>query len=150
MIDLAASRMEEAAEAAVAALDGLPLMTLTQGARLVGLLGAYTNASGTWNDYARHAVAKITKRLRRRSEPETGSPTGTAQEVVYARDRAARTQWRPADKEMIVAALDRTEERVVQILGGGGGGVQGLEGLEKWRAHAKKADDGGAAGENEE
>ena len=38
------------------------------------------------------------------------------QEIIYARTDAERRRWREADTRMIVAALDRTEERVTQVI----------------------------------
>ena len=36
--------------------------------------------------------------------------------VVYARTEPERRRWRPADREMVIATLDRTEERIARIM----------------------------------
>ena len=109
MIGMARSRIEDAYEAAMDALKGLSLFTTTQAKRLIGYFGDY--ASGDWSDRALHTIAKNAYRLfdgriryRKRRE------------IVYAHTEAERRRWRPADKAMIVAALDRTEERIVRVI----------------------------------
>ena len=37
-------------------------------------------------------------------------------EVIYAGTAAERLRWRPADTAMIIKSLDRTEERVTQVI----------------------------------
>jgi hypothetical protein len=111
---MAKSRIEDAYEAAMDALDGFPLFTMTQAKRLIGYFGDY--ASGDWSNQALHAIAKNAYRLRdgRRIRHHK------RKEIVYARTEAERRRWLPADKAMIVAALDRTEKRVVYIINSGG------------------------------
>ena len=115
MIGMAKSRIEDAYEAAIDALGGFPLFTMTQAKRLVGYFGAY--ASGDWSDRALHTIAKNAYRLR-----DGRIRHRKRREIVYARTEAERRRWFPADKAMIVAALDRTEERIGRVISGGDGG----------------------------
>ena len=114
------------------ALEGFPLFTLTQALRLIGYFGGATGSEGS--ERAKHTVAKNAYRLRERGEPNNRIWYRKRQEILYARTERERQRWRPADKEMIVAALDRTEERVTRVIRGrrdqgraakrcGGGGV---------------------------
>jgi len=119
MIGMAKSRVEDAYEAAIDALKGFPLFTMTQAKRLIGYFGDYV--SGDWANQVLHTIAKNAYRLR-----DGRIRHRKRREIIYARTEAERRRWLPADKAMIVAALDRTEERVVRVLssGGGGGGGQ--------------------------
>jgi hypothetical protein len=113
MIGMGKSRLEDSYEAAVDALEGCPLFTMTQAQRLINYIGAYTSGDG---DRARHTVAKNAYRLRERDEADNRIKYRKRQEVIYARTDAERRRWREADTKMIVAALDRTEERVTQVI----------------------------------
>ena len=62
MIGMAKSRIEDAYEAAIDALEGFPLFTMTQAKRLIGYFGDY--ASGDWSNQALHTIAKNAYRLR--------------------------------------------------------------------------------------
>jgi Family of unknown function (DUF5906) len=109
MIGMAKSRIEDAYEAAIDALEGFPLFTMTQAKRLIGYFGDY--ASGDWSNQALHAIAKNAYRLRKERIRHR-----KRREIVYAHTEAKRRQWIPADKAMVIAALNRTEERVVRII----------------------------------
>jgi hypothetical protein len=114
MIGMAMSRIEDAYKAAIDALEGFPLFTMTQAKRLIGYFGDY--ASGDWSNQALHTIAKNAYRLR-----EGRIRHRKRREIVYARTEAERRRWLPADKAMIGAALDRTEERVVRVINSGDG-----------------------------
>jgi hypothetical protein len=119
MIGMGESRLEDAYGAAIDALEGFPLFTMTQAKRLIGYFGDY--ATGDWADKARHTIAKNAHRLRERDEPNNRIEYRKRKEIVYARTEAERRRWLPADKKMIVAALDRTEVRIVSIINAGDG-----------------------------
>ncbi len=112
MIGMAKSRIEDAYEAMLDALDGFPLFTMTQAKRLIGYFGDY--ASGDWSNQALHAVAKNAYRLR-----DGRIRHRKRREIIYARTEIERRRWLPADKAMIIAALDRTEDRVVRVINTG-------------------------------
>jgi hypothetical protein len=119
MIEMAASRIEDAYEAMLDALDGYPLFTMTQAKRLIGYFGDY--ASGDWSDRALHTVSKNAYRLRDEHEPGGRIRHLKRREAVYACSEIERRRWRRVDKAMIVAQLDRTEEQVKRTISGGGG-----------------------------
>ena len=134
MIGMARSRIEDAYEAAMDALKGLSLFTTTQAKRLISYFGDY--ASGDWSDRALHAIAKNAYRLfdgriryRKRRE------------IVYARTEAERRRWCPADKAMIVAALDRTEERIVRVINAGDNDLGDIAARLKAGGHKSLEDD---------
>ena len=112
MIGMAKSRMEDAYEAMLNALGDYPLFTMTQAKRVIGCFGDYT--SGDWANQALHTIAKNAYRLQ-----EGRIRYRKRREIVYARTKTDWLRWQPADKEMIVAALDRTEKRVVRIINSG-------------------------------
>ena len=64
----------------------------------------------------RHAIAKRAYRRRERDEPDNRLRYRGRLEIVYARTEPERRRWRPADREMVVAALNRTEEQIAQIM----------------------------------
>jgi hypothetical protein len=109
MIGMAKSRIEDAYEEMLDVLNGFPLFTMTQAKRLIGYFGDY--ASGDWSNQALHTIAKNAYRLR-----EGRIRHRKRKEIVYARTEAERRRWLPADKAMIIAALDRTEEQVVRVI----------------------------------
>jgi Family of unknown function (DUF5906) len=113
MIGMAKSRIEDAYEAAMDALEGFPLFTMTQAKRLIGYFGDY--ASGDWSNQALHTIAKNAYRLRKQRIRHR-----KRKEIIYASTEAERRRWFPADKAMIVAALNRTEERVVRVINSSG------------------------------
>ena len=115
MIGMGTTRLEDAYEAAIDALEGFPLFTMTQAKRLVGYFGDY--ASGDWSDRARHTIAKNAYRVR-----DGRTRHRKRKEIIYARTEAERRRWLPADKAMVIAALERTEERVVRVVNAGGSG----------------------------
>jgi hypothetical protein len=114
MIGMGVTRLEDAYAAAIDALDGFPLFTMTQAKWLIGYFGNYT--SGDWVDKALHIVTKHAYRLYERTRTRHRG----RREPVYARTEAERQSWRPAETKMVVAALERTEKRIAQIIGGGG------------------------------
>jgi hypothetical protein len=116
MIGMGKSRLEESYEVAIDALAGCPLFTMTQAQKLINYIGAYTWSGGDGSDKARHMVAKNAYRLRERNEADNRIRYRKRQEVIYACTRAERQCWREADTMMIVAALDRAEERVTQVV----------------------------------
>ena len=116
MIGMGKSRLEDSYEAAIDALEGCPLFTMTQAQKLINCIGAY--AGGDWTDRARHTVAKNAYRLRERGEADNRIKYRNRQEVIYARTRPEQQRWREVDTRMIVAALDRAEERVTQVISG--------------------------------
>ena len=116
MIGMGRSRLEDSYEAAIDALEGCPLFTMTQAQKLINYIGAYQVGSGSGSDKARHTVAKNAYRLRQRDETDNRIKYRNRQEVIYARTRAEQRRWRGADTTMIVAALDRAEERVTQVI----------------------------------
>jgi len=117
MIGMARSRIEDAYETMLDTLKGCPLFTMTQAKRLIRYFGDY--ASGDWSDRALHTVAKNAFRLRDAREPGGRIRHRRRREIVYARTETERRRWLPADKAMIVAQLDRTEERVTRVINGG-------------------------------
>jgi hypothetical protein len=114
MIGLGETRLEDAYGTALDALDGYPLFTLTQGLRLIGCFGGF--APGDWGDKARHIIAKNAHRLRERDEPKNRIIYRKKQEIIYARTAEDQKRWHDADKEVIVAALNRTETQVARLV----------------------------------
>jgi hypothetical protein len=114
MIGMGKSRLEDAYEAAIDALEGCALFTMGQAQRLISYFGDYK--TGDWSDRARHAVAKHAYRLRERSEPDNRIRYHRHREIIYARTQAEQHLWHEADTRLIVGALDRTEERVMQVI----------------------------------
>ena len=117
MIGMGKSRLEDSYEAAIDALDGLPLFTMTQVQRLIGYFGDYK--TGDWSDKARHTVAKNAYRLRDRNEPNNRIEYRKRQEIVYARTKADQRSWRPADTKMIIKQLDLAEAMIVRLVNTG-------------------------------
>jgi hypothetical protein len=114
MIEMGRSELEDAYAAAIDALEGCPLFTMTQAQKLIGYIGAHTG--GDWSGRARHTVAKNAYRLRTRDEPNNRIRYRKRLEVIYASTAAERRRWRPADTAVIIKALDRTEERVTAVI----------------------------------
>ena len=114
MIGMARSRIEDAYETAIDALEGYPLFTLTQAERLVGWFGRLAGGE----DRVRHAIAKRAYRRRERGSPDNRLKYRGRQEIIYARTEPERRRWRPADRDMVVAALNRTEEQIIRITRG--------------------------------
>jgi hypothetical protein len=123
MIEMARSRIEDAYETMLDALKGFPLFTMSQAKRLIGFLGEY--ASGDWSDRALHTVTKNAYRLRKEDEPGGRIRHCKRREIVYAGTETERRRWFSADKAMIIAQLDRTEEQVARVLSGGDGQSRG-------------------------
>jgi hypothetical protein len=114
MIGMGETRLEDAYGAAMDALEGLPLFTMTQALRLVGYFGDYK--TGDWSDKARHTVTKNAYRLRERNEPSNRIKYRGRDEIVYARTKGDQERWHPAETEMIVKQLDRAEAMIVRIM----------------------------------
>jgi hypothetical protein len=117
MIGMGETRLEDAYGAAIEALEGFPLFTLTQAQRLIGYFGDYK--TGDWPDKARHIVAKNACRLRERSEPNNRITYRKRREIIYACAESERRRWCCADNAMIAAQLDRTEQLVVRLVNTG-------------------------------
>ena len=113
MIGMAKSRMEDAYEAMLNALEGYPLFTMTQAKRADRMLRRLHQRRLGEPGAARHRQECLPAARR--------DATGIASDrrSVYARTKAERRRWRPAETAMIVAALDRTEERVVRVINSG-------------------------------
>ena len=124
MIGLGKTDVEDAYEAAMAALKGCSLFTRTQAVRLISyFVGDPSGGSGN-QDRAKHTITKRAKRLRDRGEPYDRFWYRNRQDILYASTEAERRRWRAADREMVVAALDRTEERVAQVVSAGAGDLE--------------------------
>jgi len=136
MIDIGATRLEDAYGAAIDALDGCSLFTLSQMLRLIGCFGQYT--TGDWSNLARYAVSKNAHRLRKRDEANSRITYGKRQEIIYARTPEDQKRWHGADKEMIIKQLDRTEAKVVRIVGLG---IEDLADLARFRQPGDDDDD---------
>jgi hypothetical protein len=115
MIGMARSRLEDAYDAMIEALEGCPLFTMTQAQKLIGYIGAHSGG-GDWSDRARYTVAKNAYRLREKGEPDNRIKYRKRQEIIYARTRAEQQKWRATDTKVIIATIDRTEERVTQVI----------------------------------
>jgi hypothetical protein len=113
MIGMGKSGLEDAYEAAIDALDGCPLFTMTQAQKLINYFAAYT---GSDSARTRHTVAKNSYRLREQDEPDNRIRYRKRREIIYARTGAERKRWRKADTRMIIRELDRAEERVTQVI----------------------------------
>ena len=112
MIGMARSGIEDAYETAIDALEGYPLFTMTQAERLIGWFGRIAGGEAR----VRHTIAKRAYRRRERDEPDNRLRYRGRLEIVYARTEPERQRWRPADREMVAAALNRTEEQIAQIM----------------------------------
>jgi hypothetical protein len=117
MIGMGETRLEDAYGAAVEALEGLPLFTMTQALRLIGYFGDYK--SGDWTEKARHTVAMKAYRLRGRGEPNNRIKYLKRDEIIYARTAEDQRSWRPADTAFIVDQLGKTEARIVRLVNTG-------------------------------
>src|SRR5262245_59150856 len=117
MIGMGETRLEDAYGAAIEALEGFPLFTMTQAQRLIGYFGGYV--SGEWTNMARHTVAKNAYRLRERGEPNSRVMYCKRKEIIYAGTKVDQRSWRPADIEMIIKQLERVEAMIVQLVNTG-------------------------------
>lgn len=114
MIAMGKTRLEDAYEAAIDALEGCSLFTMAQIQRLIGYFGDFR--TGDWSNKARHVVAKNAYRLRERDESGNRIRYRGRREIVYAGSQIERQRWREADAEIVLAALERTEKRVWQVI----------------------------------
>ena len=117
MIGMGETRLEDAYGAAIEALAGFPLFTMTQVLQVIGYFGGY--AAGDWQNMARHTVAKNAYRLRERGEPNNRIMYRNRHEIIYACTKADQQLWRSTDTEMIVRQLDMTEAMVTRLLSKG-------------------------------
>jgi hypothetical protein len=117
MIGMGETRLEDAYGAAIDALEGFPLFTLTQAQRLIGYFGDFK--TGDWTDKARHTIAKNAYRLRERNEPSNRIMYRNRQEIVYARTKADQRSWHPADTALIIKQLDLAEAMIVRLVNTG-------------------------------
>src|SRR5262245_42291992 len=109
MIGMAKSRIEDAFEEAMNALPWRSLFTMTQAKKLIGYFGAYVG--GDWSDRAQHTITKNAYRLH-----DGRTRHNNRREVIYARTAAERRHWLPAEKAIILKALNDTEARVADII----------------------------------
>jgi Family of unknown function (DUF5906) len=116
MIGMGRSKLEDAYDAAIEALEGCPLFTMPQAQRLISHIAGGAHAGGGDLERARHTVAKNAYRLRQRDEPNNRIRYHKRPEVIYARTRAERQRWREAETALIIKQLDRAEERIVQAI----------------------------------
>jgi hypothetical protein len=121
MIGLGKTDVEDAYEAAMAALKGCSLFTRTQAVRLISYFVGDSNGGGGNQDRAKHTITKRAKRLRDRGEPYDRFWYRNKQDILYASTAGERQRWRAADRELVVAALERTEERVALVINAGAG-----------------------------
>src|SRR5262245_53349458 len=117
MIGMGETRLEDAYGAAIDALKGFPLFTMTQVLRVIGYFGDYR--TGDWTNMARHTVAKNAYRLRERGEQNNRIKYLKRDEIIYARTKADQQLWRPADTKMIVKQLDVAEAMIVRLVNTG-------------------------------
>jgi hypothetical protein len=116
MIGMGRSKLEDAYDAAIEALEGCPLFTISQAQRLISYIAGGAQVGSGDLERARHTVAKNAYRLRQRDESNNRIKYRKRQEVIYARTAAERRNWREADTALIVKQLDRTEERITLVI----------------------------------
>ena len=116
MIGMGRSKLEDAYDAAIEALEGCPLFTMPQAQRLITHIAGGAHASGGDSERARHTVAKNAYRLRQRDEPNNRIRYRKRPEVIYARTGPERQRWREVDTALIIKQLDRAEERITQVI----------------------------------
>jgi hypothetical protein len=117
MIGMGETRLEDAYGAAIDALKGFPLFTMTQALRVIGYFGDYK--TGDWSEKGRHTVAKNAYRLRERGEPNGRIKYLKRDEIIYARTKAEQQRWHPAETQFIVEQLDQTEKMIVRLVNTG-------------------------------
>ncbi len=117
MIGMGETRLEDAYGAAVEALEGFPLFTMTQAQRLIGYFGDYK--TGDWTDKARHVVAKNAYRLRERGASNNRIMYRKRKEIIYAGAKADQRSWHPADTQMIIKQLDMAEVMIERLVNTG-------------------------------
>ena len=88
--------------------------------RLISYFAGDSDGGGN-QDRAKHTITKRAKRLRDRGEPYDRFWYRNRQDILYARTEVERRRWRAADRELVVAALDRTEARVTRVISAGAG-----------------------------
>jgi hypothetical protein len=117
MIGMGETRLEDAYGAAIEALEGFPLFTMTQAQRLIGYFGDYRTSD--WTNMARHAVAKNAYRLRERGEPNNRIKHLQRHEIIYARTKADQRSWYPADTKLIIKQLEGVEAMIARLINTG-------------------------------
>jgi Family of unknown function (DUF5906) len=116
MIGMGRSKLEDAYDAAIEALEGCPLFTMPQAQRLISYIAGGAHTGGGDSERIRHTVAKNAYRLRQRDEPNNRIKYHKRPEVLYARTGSERQRWREADRALIIKQLDRAEERITQVI----------------------------------
>jgi hypothetical protein len=117
MIGMGETRLEDAYGAAIDALEGFPLFTMTQALRVIGYFGDYK--TGDWSDKARHTVTKNAYRLRERNEPNNRIRYLKRDEIIYARTKVDQQRWHPAETKFIVERLDQIEKMIARHINTG-------------------------------
>ena len=77
--------------------------------RLISYFVGDLHGGGGNQDRAKHTITKRAKRLRDRGEPYDRFRYRNRQDILYASTAAERLRWRAADRELVMAALERTE-----------------------------------------
>jgi hypothetical protein len=117
MIGMGETRLEDAYWAAIDALEGFPLFTMTQAVRMISYFGDYKTSD--YSDKARHTVARRAYRLRERNEPSNRIRYLKRDEIIYARTKADQQRWYPAETKFIVEQLDQTEKMIGRLINTG-------------------------------
>jgi hypothetical protein len=113
MIGMGETRLEDAYEAAIDALAGYPLFTMTQALQLIGYFGDYRTGSD-WSDKARHIVFKSAYRPRKRDEPNNRIQYGGRHEIIYARKKIDRERWHGSHTAHIIKQLDLAKAMIIR------------------------------------
>jgi hypothetical protein len=113
MIGMGRSKLEDAYDTAIEALEGCPLFTMTQAQKLISYLAG---GVGGDSERIRHTVAKNAYRLRQRDEPNNRVKYRKRREVIYTRTGSERQRWRETDAALVIKQLDRAEERITQVV----------------------------------
>ena len=102
MIGLGKTDVEDAYEAAMAALKGCSLFTRTQAVRLISYFVGDFNGGGGNQDRAKHTITKRAKRLRDRGEPYDRFWYRNKQDILYAStagERLVAELWDEVQRE---------------------------------------------------
>src|SRR5262249_33888083 len=100
MIGMGETRLEDAYGAAIDALEGFALFTMTQALRVISYFGDYK--TGDWSDKARHTVTKNAYRLRERNEPSNRIEHQKRREIIYARTKVDQRRWHDTETKLII------------------------------------------------
>jgi hypothetical protein len=118
MIGMGRTRLEEAYETAIGALEGFPLFTMTQVMSLINYFGDF-RTGGDWSDKARYTVTKHAHRLRERDEPNNRIKYGGRDEVIYARTKAEQRKWHGTETALLVRELNKAKAMITQLINSG-------------------------------